>query len=330
MDAAVTPLLDAFARSASGSLVRVVSLRGFGLRDAADGAVVADGCIHGSILGGLADTAILDEAAKGDGRRVFRTSVTDRAADAAGMLCGGSANLLLSPVAELPIELADLLRSAQPLAVITAVGGSSGDLVVTRKDTFGTLGPENEGDLEQAVELARTQLDAGATAVAEHDLPLGTVVISTIVPKTRCLVVGAGPMAEAIRAQGALLGWDMTVDESVELAIDFVVGAGPADALAVLSHDASVDVPIIDAALRSSIGYIGGMGSRGTQARRRSSLAERGHDDAALARIHGPIGLDLGSRTPAETSVAIVAEILAHRSGRAPGRLTDGAGPING
>ncbi len=330
MDAAVTPLLDALGRDREASLVRVVSLRGFGLRDAADGAVVADGVLHGSILGGLADAAILDETSNGEGRRAFRTSVTDRAADAAGMVCGGSANLLLTPIAELPNELADLLRSAQPLAVVTAVDGSSGDLVVTRKNTFGTLGPEHAGDLEQAVDLARSQLDAGTTAVVEHDLPHGTMVISTIVPSTRCLVVGSGPMAEAIRALGALLGWDMTVAESVELAADFVVGAGPADALAVLSHDAAVDVPILDAALRSPIGYIGGMGSRGTQTRRRASLAERGHDDNAVGRIHGPIGLDLGSRTPAETSVAIVAEILAHRSGRVPGRLTDGAGPING
>lgn len=330
MEAAVTPLLDALGRNEAGTLVRVVSLRGFGLRDAADGAVVVDGVLHGSILGGLADAAILDEVGRGGGRRSFRTSVTDRAADAAGMVCGGSANLLLTPVADLPPALADLLRSAQPVALVTAVDGSAGDLVVTRKDSHGTLGPDRGGDLEEAIDLARAQLLAGATAVTEHELPSGSIIVSTIVPHTRCLVVGTGPMADAIRAQGALLGWEMAIGESVDLATEFVDGAGPADAIAVLSHDASIDVPIMDAALRSPIGYIGGMGSRGTQTRRRTSLVERGHDDVALARIHGPIGLDLGSRTPAETSVAIVAEILAHRSGRRPGRLTDGSGPING
>lgn len=330
MDAAVTPLLDALGSTESARnalLVRVVSLRGFGLRDAADGAIVAEGEVRGSILGGLADDTILREAASGQERRIVRSTITDRAADAAGMVCGGAATLLLSPVTDLPAELSDLLRSAQPLALATASDGSTGDLVVTRRDAFGTLDTE---DREALVELAREQLATGATSTTEHELPGGSFVISTVVPTTRCLVVGAGPMAEAIRAQGELLGWEVMIDESVELATDFVATAGPADALAILSHDASVDVPILDAALRSSIGYIGGMGSRGTQTRRRTSLAERGHDAAALQRIHGPIGLDLGSRTPAETSVAIVAEFLANRSGRAPGRLSDGAGPING
>lgn len=329
MDAAVTPLLAALDEDPvpeSALLARLVSLRGFGLRNAGDGAVVVDGTVRGSILGGLADESILTEAGRQGGRRAFRTTITDRAADAAGMVCGGAATLLLSPVADMPRELADVLRSAQPVALVAAGDGSGGDLVVTRRDSFGSIG----ADTDAALDLARQQLAAGATATTEHQLPQGSIAISTIVPTTRFLVVGAGPMAEAISAQGALLGWDMMIDESVELATDFVSSAGPADAIAVLSHDAAIDVPILDAALRSSIGYIGGMGSRGTQTRRRTSLGERGHADAALRRIHGPIGLDLGARTPAETSIAIVAEFLSNRSGRAPGRLTDGAGPING
>lgn len=328
MDAAVTPLLAALETPAEApaTLVRVVSLRGFGLRDAGDGAVVIGSTLHGSILGGLADEAILAEVGRGEGRRSFRTTVTDRAADAAGMVCGGAATLLLTPVSELPSELVDLLRSAQPVALVAQSDGSGEDLVVTRRAGFGAVG----SDTDAAVDLARSQLAAGATATTEHLLPEGSVVISTVVPTTRCLVVGSGPMAEAISTQGALLGWDVTIGESVESANEFLSSAGPADAVVVLSHDASVDVPILDAALRSPIGYIGGMGSRGTQTRRRTALSDRGHDEGVLGRIHGPIGLDLGARTPAETSIAIVAEFLANRSGRTPGRLTDGAGPING
>jgi len=222
--------------------------------------------------------------------------------------------------------LTDLLRSAQPLALVTASDGSSPDAIVTKRSAVGDLGP----DTDALVELARTQIAAGATATIEHELSTGTFAIATIIPTTRCLIVGSGPMADAIAAQGALMGWEVTIDESVALATDYLITAGPADALAILSHDASVDVPILDAALNSSIGYIGGMGSRGTQTRRRTTLIDAGHTEEDLERIHGPIGLDLGSRTPAETSVAIVAEFLAHRSGRTPGRLTDAAGPING
>lgn len=326
MDAAVTPLLQILETDESATLVRISSLRGFGLRDAGDGAVVADGALAGSILGGLADGEILAAVAEGPARRTLRASITDRAADDAGMVCGGSAQLLLSPVADLPSGVADLLRSAQPLALVSASDGSGSDAVVTKRDIAGDLGP----DADVIVELARTQIAAGATATTEHDMPAGTVAISTIIPTTRCLIVGSGPMANAIEAQGTLMGWEVTIDESVDLAIEFLDTAGPADALAILSHDAAVDVPILDAALASAIGYIGGMGSRGTQTRRRTALLAAGHAEGALERIHGPIGLDLGSRTPAETSVAIVAEFLANRSGRAPGRLTDAAGPING
>ena len=328
MDAAVGPLLDALESGVAADLVRVVALRGFGLRDASDGAVVVDGELRGSVLGGLADTTILTEATDGAGRRIVRATITDRAADDAGMVCGGSATLMLSPVSELPPDLARLLRSAQPVALVTAADGSTGDLVVTTRESFGSAGPES--DQRALVEVARGQLAAGTTATTELVLPSTTYVISTIVPRTRLLVVGSGPMADAIRAQGELLGWDVMVDESVEFARDFVAGAGPADAIAVLSHDGAVDVPIFDAALGSSIGYVGGMGSRGTQTRRRTALSGLGHGALDIDRIHGPIGLDLGSRTPAETSVAIVAEILANRSGRVPTRLADVAGPING
>ena len=159
--------------------------------------------------------------------------------------------------------------------------------------------------------------------------------------ETSSYAEGGTEMIAALRAGRLELGADLVsraraleptllIDEGVEAGVAFVNGAGPADALVVLSHDAAIDVPLLDAALWSSIGYVGGMGSRGTQTRRRNALIEAGHSEQELLRIHGPIGLDLGSRTPAETAVAIVAEYLANRSGRAPGRLTDADGPING
>lgn len=329
MDAAVTPLLQALDAGQQATLVRITSLRGFGLRNAGDGAVVCDGALAGSILSGLADVEILEAAASSGERRTLRATITDRAADDAGMVCGGAAHLLLSPVADLPPGFAELLRSARPLALVTPSDGTSNDIVVTRRDVLGdpaVFGP----DADAVVELARAQIATGATATQEHELESATFVISTVIPQARGLIVGSGPMATAIQAQGELLGWEVTIDESVDFAKDFLTTAGPADAVIVLSHDASVDVPILDTALASAVGYIGGMGSRGTQTRRRTSLTEAGHALATLQRIHGPIGLDLGSRTPSETAVAIVAEYLANRSGRAPGRLTDGAGPING
>jgi xanthine dehydrogenase accessory factor len=85
----------------------------------------------------------------------------------------------------------------------------------------------------------------------------------------------------------------------------------PQDALVVLTHDPKFDVPALDAALRSRIGYIGLLGSSSTQAKRHAALREKGFADEDLARIHGPVGLDLGGRRPPEIAVAILAEIIA-------------------
>ncbi|MEZ5229486.1 MAG: XdhC family protein [Acidimicrobiales bacterium] len=166
------------------------------------------------------------------------------------------------------------------------------------------------------------------TRVVEHGG--GELAIATLVPLPSGHVVGSGPIAEAIMAQGQLMGWTVTSDETVDAGEAFLTTAGPADAIVILSHDPRIDTPLLDAALRSDVGYVGAMGSRHTQAKRRTRLEALGHDETSLARIHGPVGLDLGSRTPAETAVAIAAEYLANRSGRAAQSLGTTTGPING
>ncbi len=333
MDAAVTPLLRTLAATDdSATLIRTISLSGFGLRDAADGAVIAlsgDGPqFAGRVLGGMADAELTSLAANNEGRHRQRITITDRDADAAGMVCGGAAHFLFTPVADLPESLATHLAQAAPLALVARADGTGADLLVTRKAIDGSLG---SAALDEALAtLAREELQAGSTSNTVHTVDEVEYLISAVVPATRLLIVGSGPMADAIAAQGELLGWTCAIDEAVDGGLAFLSEAGPADALAILSHDADVDVPLLDAALRSDIGYIGGMGSRGTQSRRRTSLTSMNWTEAELERIHGPIGLDLGSRTPSETAVAIAAEFLANRSGRAPGKLTDAAGPING
>ena len=105
---------------------------------------------------------------------------------------------------------------------------------------------------------------------------------------------------------------------------------GPRDAVCVLTHDAKFDVPAIISALATDVGYLGAMGSRRTHAARFERLREEGVDDAGLARIMAPIGLDLGARTPEETAISICSEIIALRTGRARGpSLRDTDGPIH-
>jgi xanthine dehydrogenase accessory factor len=104
---------------------------------------------------------------------------------------------------------------------------------------------------------------------------------------------------------------------------------GPRDAVLVFTHDAKFDEPALVGALATGAGYIGALGSRRTHTDREERLRAAGVTDDQLARISSPCGLDVGARTPAETAVAVLAEILALRAGRAGGRLADATGPIH-
>jgi xanthine dehydrogenase accessory factor len=97
----------------------------------------------------------------------------------------------------------------------------------------------------------------------------------------------------------------------------------------ILTHDPKFDVPAVQGALATRVGYIGVMGSRTTHAKRMERLREVGVTDEQAARLMSPIGLDLGARTPEETAISICAEIIARRTGRHAPSLRDSHGPIH-
>jgi hypothetical protein len=103
----------------------------------------------------------------------------------------------------------------------------------------------------------------------------------------------------------------------------------PRDAACVLTHDAKLDVPALVAALKTRVGYIGVMGNRRTHTNRMERLRDAGVDDAGLARMMAPIGLDIGARTPEETALSICAEIISLRTGHQAPSLRDRSGPIH-
>ena len=141
------------------------------------------------------------------------------------------------------------------------------------------------------------------------------------------LVVGDGPVAEALVPLAELLGWDTTVVGTLEQARAAVPSA---QAVVVTSHDSDVDAPALAAAIAARPAYIGAMGSRGRQAQRREWLLANGTAEADLAAVHGPAGLDIGANTPAEIALSILAELVATVRGTpAEGSLKDGSGPIH-
>ncbi|MCW2794101.1 MAG: hypothetical protein JWO76_3199 [Nocardioides sp.] len=126
---------------------------------------------------------------------------------------------------------------------------------------------------------------------------------------TQVLIVGSGPVTDALVPMVSALGWGSLVTDAVP-----EVGSG-LDAVVVTSHHEDVDGPAIAAALAAGTPYVGAMGSRRTQARRREWLLAHGVTDEALAALHAPIGLDIGADEPGEIAVSILAEIVAVRRG---------------
>lgn len=254
--------------------------------------------------------------------------------------------------------LRETLRDESPVALATVVEGPGlgAKLLVRPGEPFlGTLG---DPDLDRVVARdTQAELDSGLTSTRRYG-PHGEareetvrVFIESFAPPPRLIIFGAVDFTGALVKAGKLLGYRVTVCDARavfatiarfpladEIANDWPDRylakvadlLGPRDAVCVLTHDVKFDVPAIVAALETDVGYLGAMGSRRTHAARVERLREAGVDDAGLARVMAPIGLDIGSRTPEETAIAICAEIIAVRTGRtAAASLRDSTGPIH-
>ncbi len=141
------------------------------------------------------------------------------------------------------------------------------------------------------------------------------------------LVVGQGPVAERLIAMAGVLGWRATS----AVTMSEVTAALPrADAVVVTSHHEDLDAPAAAAALGQGTAYVGAMGSRPTQERRRAWLRDQGVGEEALAGVRGPAGLDIGAGGPGEIALSILAEALAVLRGRpTPGSISERDGPIH-
>jgi xanthine dehydrogenase accessory factor len=260
------------------------------------------------------------------------------------------------------VEIYDTLRAAlraqEPVGLATVIEGPNvGAKVLVRpgERALGSLGNEH---LDRVVTRdALAELEAGWTGVrhygAEGQANEDTVhvFVESFAPPPRMVIFGAVDFTAALARVAKVLGYHVTVCDAREIfatrkrfpmADEVVVDwpnrvldrigptLGPRDAVCVLTHDPKFDVPAIQGALASRVGYLGVMGSRTTHTRRMERLAEVGVvDPVQLARIMAPIGIDIGARSPEETAISILAEIIALRTGRKAPSLRDGAGPIH-
>jgi xanthine dehydrogenase accessory factor len=279
-----------------------------------------DGRLEGSVSGGCveSDVALAAEEVRESGvPRLVTYGITDDMAIAVGLPCGGEIDVFVEPLRE-----------------------HDGDVVLT------VIAGEGVGEKLADRELERAARRRGRS----HVIEVGdrTVFADVVAEPPRLLVYGAVDTAEALCAAAKLLGWRTIVadarprfatrermrsaDELLVLwpeeTLAHVV-PDAATAIVVLTHDDKFDLPLVQGALATDAFYVGWLGSRRNQERRRGLLAEAGVAEEELERISGPSGLDVGADSPAETALSILAEILAVRSGRGGGRLRDAKARIH-
>ncbi|MGW1890453.1 XdhC family protein [Streptomyces sp. NPDC002004] len=314
-------------------LARPITEQGFGPRRPDDALLVdAGGESAGSLYRGAFDARLAAETAAvpADGSaRVCTVSVQTGEAEAARLTCGGRAEILLQPLHTVPVAWWDLLADGAGGALITRLDDVANRATstvvrgVATDEGGGGTGAES-GDVARARRMLAAHR-AGRDARRDDS---GLVLIEAYPAAPHLVIVGGGELADLLTAQAGLLGWNATTTQDAREAEGLLAAHPDAACLVVLSHSPDVDVPTLRTALDRGVPYIGALGSRHTQARRTAELVASGVSEDRLRAVHGPIGLDLGARTPAETALAISAEILGVLGARGGGALRDAPSPV--
>jgi xanthine dehydrogenase accessory factor len=274
--------------------------------------VSSGGEMEGSVSGGCVEGAVVLEALEAleEGEtKLLEYGVSDGDAFAVGLACGGTIRVLVEPVGAggMPLEMLEALVAARaartPVAYVTALDGSTRALA---HDGFEERFRKDRSGVEED----------GATFVAIHNPPL------------RLVVVGAVHIAQALVPMAQTAGFDPCVIDPREAfgaqarfpqarvindwpdAALAKVGVDTSTAVVLLTHDPKLDDPALHIALNSQVFYIGALGSKRTHAARIARLSEAGFDCGDIARIHGPVGLDIGAAGPAEIAVSILAQMI--------------------
>jgi xanthine dehydrogenase accessory factor len=279
--------------------------------------ISGEGDMEGSVSGGCVEGAVVIEAIdclEGGTATVLEFGVADEQAFAVGLACGGRIRVLVEPVGRvIPVEMLE--------ALVDARVGREQVAYVVNPDTGQRRLVTGQGDVLEAEIAERFRIDKsgfeGDWFIGIHNPPL------------RMAIVGAVHIAQALVPMARLAGYDPVVidprpafgaearfpgetlledwpDEALA-----AYGLDPRTAVVTLTHDPKLDDPAIRAALGSDCFYLGCLGSTRTHAKRVERLTEAGFSADQIARIHGPVGLDIGAQGPAEIAISIMAEITS-------------------
>jgi xanthine dehydrogenase accessory factor len=298
---------------------------------------VSGGCVENEVYG------LASEALAGGPPRLATYGISDELGLSVGLPCGGEIDVFVDGYdRELLERLLDAAEREEPAVLYAVVEGADagGKLLVFEN------GEAVANGLQEPPVAVQDLLRRGRGALVEED---GRTIFCDVFPRRpRLVIFGAVDTAEHLCRSARALGWrTIVVDARAKLATperipsaDELLVTWPQEALeqiqpdhatsiVVLTHEDRFDIPALQGALATEAYYVGALGSRRNQERRRERLLAEGLEEEALERISGPSGLDIGASTPAETALSILAEILSVRAGREGGRLKDASGRIH-
>ena len=303
----------------------------------------ADGTMAGSVSGGCVEGATATEIGEAIGRgtpKLVTFGVSHERAWEVGLACGGTIKVFVEPTVR-PEVLAAARGPGGEIVATVLDGSDAGRSARIFEDgrMEGTLGQAVPHDAVRDAALAALAREASTTATMETGAGPANVFLEVFPRQPRLVIFGGVHIAVALVPLARALGYRTIVADGRPAFLtrerfpdaDQLILAWPEAAfeqigldascyVCILSHDPKFDEPAMQLALRSPARYIGAIGSRKTQASRREWLRSEGFSDEQIARVHGPIGLELGGRQPSETALAILAEMTAVRYGGAAAR----------
>jgi len=302
-----------------------------------------DGRMAGSVSGGCLEAAVIGEAQStlaGEAPpRLLHYGISDEMGWEVGLACGGSVDIFVETVrwdgSDATLQVVrDAVRDDRAVALLTVIDGTSAGERAAFVEDGGMTGSLGSSARDSAAgDAVERRFATPAAGIDEIDGV--SVFIDPIVPAPQLAVIGAVHIAIALATMAKAAGYRVTVIDprTAFLTAERLPGAdallarwpddalpdlhlGPRDAAVCLAHDPKFEDPALAVLLRSRTGYIGAIGSRTTHGKRVARLHEAGFGDDDIARIHSPVGLDIGAATPEEIAVAILAEVVASRRGR--------------
>jgi len=302
-------------------------------------AMTSDARIAGSVSGGCVEAAVVEagtEVLKGGKPRLLHFGVSDETAWGVGLACGGKIEVFVAALNnEAHERIKKSLEERRAIASITIVDGAVPGHAIVLEEDGTVVGAPGDGIDETVIAEARSALSEGVPRRFRQGET--ETFIDVILPAPTMVAVGGVHIAIALTSLAKTLGYRTVVvdprgvfgsDERFPHADRLIsewpsealqeVGLNRSTAVATLTHDPKLDDPALQTALRSKAFYVGALGSRKTQEKRRKRLVEAGLSDEQIGRLWAPIGLDIGSRTPEEIALAVMAQIVAARNGKLP------------